>query len=204
MSLYEDPYRKTVWIPVTVTKGVVSEYGKGSLPPIQDGSVGELVLRLSSILNLEDQKRLAGEKSVPFFPPGTELWVHVSPHHIADELKGHAVTWNGAPGPLVRVVLNGALMMRLRGIKAATLIDVACTIPALNTDALSVNHAYRLVSEKFEPHRRSHAGNVFKEVFVVEDEMAQQLDFYRAAIEIQMAGAGNPAATSPRSSREAP
>lgn len=190
MSLFEDPYRKTVWIPVTVTKGVVSEYGRGTMPPIRDGSGGQLVLSLDSVLNSEDRDRLAGEKSVPFFPPGTELWVHVSHRHIPDELKEHAAKRTDTAGPLVRVVLNDPLMIRLRGIKAATLLDVACTIPALNTDAQSLNHAYRLVSEKFEPHRRSHTGNVFEEVFVVEDDMARPLDFYRASIEIQMAGAG--------------
>lgn len=63
-------------------------------------------------------------------------------------------------------VLREPLSIRWRGSKLGSLEPAKCEIPVLpRKRAESVNHAYRLVSEAFEPHRRSHTANVFQEVF---------------------------------------
>ena len=49
-----------------------------------------------------------------------------------------------------------------------------------NEKAVSLNHAYRLISEKFEPNRISHAGNVFqKMVHLGAQGICYPLDEYR-------------------------
>lgn len=61
------------------------------------------------------------------------------------------------------------------------------TIPALqDLTALSLNHVYRLVSEAFERHRRSHAGNVFSEVYYRVKDAWRPLDAIRAEKEAEL------------------
>ena len=66
-------------------------------------------------------------------------------------------------------LLGGSLGIGLKGSKLGRLGPVKCIIPSLKEPrAESLNHAYRLVSEAFEPERISHAGNVFKKVVYVD------------------------------------
>jgi hypothetical protein len=62
----------------------------------------------------------------------------------------------------VEVKLLGDLSIRLRGSQPARLELVDCEIPTLQKRAKSLNEAYRIISEQFEPERRSHSGNVFE------------------------------------------
>lgn len=194
MRLAEDRYRRTVRIPVTVEKGHVLRSGGGDLPEIRDGAVAELVLDFDALLDVRERERLAGEEVVPFFPPGTELWVRVSPQSIPAHLARHATSRPEFPGSFVRVILKKALMIRLRGAKPGTLMNVECVIPALKAVAGSVNHAYRLISEAFEPHRISHAGNVFQEVFRMTAKGPRPLDAYRDLASSERTAAEHPKA----------
>ena len=64
------------------------------------------------------------------------------------------------------IELQDVLYLQLRGTKAPTLSDTACTIPALkNKEAHSVNHACTLLSQEIERHRISHTTNVFRTVY---------------------------------------
>lgn len=78
---------------------------------------------------------------------------HLKDAPIPEMNKSHAVALTLDEEPL---------RLRLRGTKPATLQGVNCWIPSLRLNARSLNHAYRLVSERFEPNRISHSGNVFK------------------------------------------
>jgi hypothetical protein len=49
--------------------------------------------------------------------------------------------------------------------------------------AESLNHAYRLVSEPFKLHRRSHSANVFQEVFYREGSHWRPLEVLRSNAE---------------------
>ena len=54
------------------------------------------------------------------------------------------------------------MLLGLRGTKPALLRQVECHIPHLDLAVNSLNQAYTRISEVFEPHRRSHTGNVFE------------------------------------------
>jgi hypothetical protein len=63
----------------------------------------------------------------------------------------------------VAVVLLEPLQLLLRGTKQAILKRAACAIPAPKGKQVgSVNQAYSIISEIFEPGRMSHTGNVFE------------------------------------------
>jgi hypothetical protein len=44
-----------------------------------------------------------------------------------------------------------------------------CTIPSLNMEAESLNHAFTIISEAYETKRRSHSGNVFERAYAQND-----------------------------------
>ncbi len=73
---------------------------------------------------------------------------------------------------LVEIRLHMTLILKLRGTKPPSLLDCECEIPSLReTDenfepAESLNHAYRLISTAFEPHRRSFGGSVFLKILI--------------------------------------
>jgi hypothetical protein len=63
----------------------------------------------------------------------------------------------------VDIVLLEPLRLLLRGTKQAILKRAPCAIPALGgKQVASVNHAYSVISEAFEPGRMSHTGNAFE------------------------------------------
>ena len=67
---------------------------------------------------------------------------------------------------LCRVRLESELCINFKGTKKPELLDCECKIPALpDADAKSINHAFTLLPEKFETHRRSHTASVFAQVY---------------------------------------
>jgi len=84
----------------------------------------------------------------------SELW-------RASEQRKHFK--EGPEGPCVEVQLQEVLKLRLRGSKTPALCACKCKIPCLeDTEAVSLNHAYTLISSHFETKRISHSGNVFQ------------------------------------------
>jgi hypothetical protein len=63
------------------------------------------------------------------------------------------------------IILEEPLELTFRGTKKPVLKDCRCTLPSLKAKARSLNEAYTKLSEKYEPHRRGHGGNVFQKVF---------------------------------------
>jgi hypothetical protein len=161
-------YERNVRIPVRIVEGHVEYFYGGDLPAFVDGAVGDLVLSQEMLVNEEDLRLLQQEQRVPLLQPDTELLIRSSSNGIPERLRKacrQETLPDSGPTMTVPVVLKSDLIFRWRGPKRGRLEPVECAIAALNTPAKSVNHAYRLVSEAFEPARRSHAGNVFNEVF---------------------------------------
>lgn len=80
----------------------------------------------------------------------------------------------------VEVKLDADLWLLVRGDQEARLSTAPCTIPALNKEAKSLNHAFMLISEGYETKRRSHSGNVFERAYA-QDQLGnwQSLDELR-------------------------
>lgn len=138
------------------------------LPKIRDGAIGELTLDAGDLEDNAALRALQGERLVPFLPSGSALMVRVGSNGMPADLRRHAVeirdfgsrsTW------FVPIVVEQTVDLRLRATKLATLEPARCIIPSLGKKADSINHAYAIVSEAFEPWRRSRGGNVFREVF---------------------------------------
>ena len=158
--------QKTVHIFICLdASGKLKLTGGGELPKIKEGTCGKLIVASDSIVNEKDLRRIQCQECVPFLPKSSELVFTIDASAVPQELSKHLVK-GPFPSSLkqsaVRIELSHPLMILFRGTKLATLNPVNCSIPSLNADATSLNHAYRIISEKFEPNRISHSGSVFR------------------------------------------
>lgn len=63
------------------------------------------------------------------------------------------------------VVLRDNLELVYRGTKEAQINSCECYIPLLDCNARSLNHAYTLLSQKYQTGRTAHTGNVFENFY---------------------------------------
>jgi hypothetical protein len=191
---------RTIRIPIKVSQGQITYLYGGQLPDLLDCHFGELVLPESAVKDAATRGRLNGERLVSFLPETTELRLRVSKRPAPEMLEPKVVNTVVYGLGTVRTVpfrLKTELALRWRGAKFPTLEPATYLIPCLpGIEPESVNHACRLISEAFEPHRRSHAANVFSEVFVQDRARWVELDELRARIgqlleRSLLAGSGN-------------
>ena len=158
---------KTIRIPVRIrTDGQIEYFYGGALPEMRDETIGDLVVPERSLTDQREVYRLQQERLVPFLDSGSIVMLAVDGTNTPANLKPHlkeAIRRGMKKPHAVELTINEIpLRLRLRGTKPATLESVPCRIPSLEMKAKSLNHAYRLVSERFEPRRISHSGNIFQ------------------------------------------
>jgi len=167
-----DPFEKTTRIPFKVVDGkLVHIYGGGEITELRQGSIGDIVVRTEDLTNEGRSKQYNSEKIVDFLPSGSTLRARVRTKHVPESLKEeYLAESNELDTGFVEMVLQQDLQLQLRGTKEARLMPCSCIVPSLVSGAedgvkISVNEAYSFISTHFEPHRRSHSGNVFDQVF---------------------------------------
>lgn len=178
---------RTVRVPFRLVDGQLTYFYGGPLPTFKNGCIGELVLPAFDLAVDSVRETLLAEKIVPLLDASTPLLIRISNKSIprtlaarcrSEILQGHSQT------TCVRIRLVEPLSIRWRGAKLGNLEPAQCEIPALpKKTAESLNHAYRLVSEAFEPHRRSHSANVFHEIFFERRGAWLPLEVLRSAAE---------------------
>lgn len=182
----ELPDAQTVRIPVIIRAGQLHFQINGSLADVRDGSHGELVIDASAVRNDQLRVELLQETTLTILPKDSKIYFHVNPADTPEALRQHLKHLPHAPhgnGSYVAADLRAELRLRLRGTKTATLENCPCFIPALNETAASVNHAYTLISQAFEPKRRSHTANVFsKAVYADEHGWHNKLELLRQSL----------------------
>ena len=65
----------------------------------------------------------------------------------------------------------------------ASLKSCKISIPFLKKEAISLNHAYSILSEAFEKSRRAHSGNVFNKIYYKRNDRWNPLDILRKTFE---------------------
>lgn len=169
-------------IPIQLYKGNITYLGGLPLPPIKEGALADLILPASALLESDITQLLLGTTEVQLLPKGEVLLAGVKTKDAPEALRGQAqkapkrAELNPrAPADLgwVRIDLLQDLILRVGGGVHSELLDCTCRIPALpGKEARSVNHAYTLISEAFEPNRRSHTGSAFQKIYYPERELA--------------------------------
>jgi hypothetical protein len=170
------------------------EFFYGGDVPVREGALGELTLNADQITDDSFKHRVTQEAVVRILDEGTELRVALCDRSTAGSLFGDwpspypsAVpagttrfesVWLG-PVKRSRDALSldeslerGGLWLKLKGMERCELHGSTIKMPK-GIDkpfAQSLNHAFTLLSEKYEVHRISHTGNVYTRVFYQEPE----------------------------------
>jgi hypothetical protein len=184
-----DPYKKTIKIPVRVNNGKLEFFYGGKLPKLSDGTIGDLIVPSYALKDERKVKLLDREIEIKLMPAGTILMARMDPKGDDHKKKGiqYKLTYpNNIKDAFIEFRLEGALFINLRSTKKGALRDCECSIPALEKKANSVNHAYTMISEHFETHRRSHSGNVFEKIFYYDhQDRLRQLKYLRRHFEAE-------------------
>jgi len=164
--LIPDPFRKTVRVPVKIINGVPCLDTGDPLPKFYDGFYGELIVPEFAFSDTKLLRQFSEGKECLFLPKDTKLAAQINPSNLSNDLSralGKDLTYSEMGG--IGFELKEDLGITLRGTKLARLKACVSYIPSLKKEANSVNHAYTLISQVYEPERMSHAGNVFTKIF---------------------------------------
>lgn len=95
---------------------------------------------------------------------------------------------------LVEVRLLEDLYLRIRGDQEGRLEYCQCLIPALEKEAISLNHAFTVIPQAYETRRKSHTGNAFGRAYALSASQQWVLldDLRLAAITLSRSGLGFP------------
>lgn len=168
-----DPTEKTVLIPVRFTDKGWKLLSGGDVPALKAGSIADLIVPQSALMDKADAKAFTDESMVSILPKDSKLWALISKKHGVtgpddSKLKDIPTKPADIEGQFyVGFSLKEELRLRLRGTKSANLETCGCELPGFSPDveAESINQAYTRLSEKYEPLRKSHSGNVFQKVW---------------------------------------
>lgn len=156
------------------------------LPKLVKDSVAELMLLPENIADESARTAFSAEKDVSFLAAGAIIMLGVSPRMMGkvnrEALIDARALRVASEYQFIEAKLDGDLFLRVRGDQEASLLSCDCNIPALNAPALSLNHAFTLISQVYETLRRSHSGNVFERAYALDKaERWRSLDDLRTA-----------------------
>jgi len=163
-----DPFKKTVLIPVRVVEGELKFFYGGPLPSLKEGTIGDLTVPEYTVENDFKLDLIRNKLRKPFLKKGTVLLARLSKKsQNGNGLLKMVEVFPPTQGLYAFIKLEEDLEIELRGTKNPELCSCECSMPTLEgAEASSVNHAYTLLSEQFEKHRKTHTGNVFNLVYV--------------------------------------
>lgn len=156
-------------------------------PRVSTETLVEVVIPARALAEEPEKSALLAEREVELLPANYVLLAAVSPSGVPGDLRQHLKRQTNTLLPnceFVEVVLKSPLGLRLRANGRSSLADVECEIPSIRTEAKSLNQAYRLLSQQFEPKRRSYGGSVFLRVLYLDHGMWLPLDALRRWAEL--------------------
>lgn len=176
-------YEKTISIPVVIKEGkVIPREGK-SLPKLSKNAYGNLVVPIIFCENKDEQIILGSYEIIEILKKGTKVLVSVNPKFVPNDLKDQLIKQSSIKYGaylFVEVSLKDNLKFKKMYNKLPKLLGCTCQIPILNNqEAISLNHAYTIISQKFETNRKSHTGNVFDLCYVQQGNNWVPLDTLR-------------------------
>ena len=195
-NYYNNSWTEKVTLPIKRVLGSW-EFLYGGDIPVKDGAIGELTLSTQDITDDKFKQRVTQEVVVRILKEGTELCVALSDR--SENSRRHLGRWPEKypvalpPGTtrIERVKLGpvkkkksdkqldlkevdgkGGLWLKVKGLERCELQGSTVLMPAgfAEAAAISLNHAFTLLSERYETHRLSHTGNVYERFFYEESD----------------------------------
>lgn len=168
------------------------EFFYGGDVPVCEGALGELTLSAEQITDERFKQRLTQELLLQVLEEGTELrialsdrgadspraedWPERYPASVPSGTTRFVPIWLAPVNPkqdelpLSADIARGGLWLKLKGLErcelqtSAVRLPNGCSVPT----AISLNHAFTVLSERYERHRISHTGNVYARIFYKE------------------------------------
>ena len=169
MAFIPDPSSATVRIGARWHGGQFVSLDDQPLPEIREGTMIELVMPRAALTNKQDVAKFTTKKTLQVLPAKSGVLLGLSPFAVPEEEWSKFVrpekTSAASSYLLAEVGLLEPLSIAIDGSQRATLEPCRCQVLLLNTEAKSLNHAFTLLSQRFETWRISHSGNVFKQGF---------------------------------------
>ena len=192
--MYDQDWTRKLTLPVKMVNGQW-EFLFGGAVPVKEGTVAELTFPLDRITDAEFAKRVTAESTVKVLPAGTKLYVALSdrasalqPANLFEHIdidyqylpRGYARFLPITIGPptdlqtkqpgLFEKEKEGGLFLRQIGLDRTELLSSSIKLPEgfAAPFAQSLNHAFTLLSERYETHRLSHTGNVYTSMYYQE------------------------------------
>lgn len=186
---------KIIRVPVTLVEGRW-EFLYGGAVKVVEGAMGELHLNRSYFTDTEFLNAMTEQLRVSILEEGTDLRVSLSiqsdiaPEHSA-LFETDTRVWHpsndfsyyhsrfvsihlGGPtlSQLRDDIVYGGLSLLLEGMEPRSIESGIVHLPeALNLEPVdSLNYAFTLLSEIFEPWRKSHTGSIYKRVYYRESD----------------------------------
>jgi hypothetical protein len=194
---YHDPnWSEQITVPVRRV-GDRWEFFYGGDVPVRDGALGHLTVGAAQVIDKAFLQRLQQPAVVKVLPEGAPLLVALSdkqnrnlPHALWERMSQKDVP--AETTRLERVFLgprrpgmvlpddddatppdrSGGLWLRVKALDKTELVSsvVVMAEGCAEPTAISLNHAFTMLSERFEKHRISHTGNVYTRVFYMESD----------------------------------
>jgi len=211
-----DSDEKTKKIPVRIRNGklfLLFDEQIEILPLIEENAIADIIIPDYSIKTKEYDQLFSKEININFLNKDTELYVRliipgsnywksdvsqklrdISLEEINYILKVNEVVRKKSStlfvdnSCFVKIILMEELRLQYRGTKSSRLNSCGIAIPILRVNAESLNHAYTLLSQKFQTHRIAHTGNVFTHFYFLDKDSDQfrDLDSLRQKRESEM------------------
>jgi hypothetical protein len=176
---------KRIVIPTVWRDGELQPLHGGKMPKLVEGALADIVVEATAFASPVEVSRFDIEGYVSILKSGDLLLAVMrpkgNPKYIPEAVRvGHAEPRPPERSELIPFTLEEDLILRLRGTKPAALDGCRCRLNTLGGKIVkSVNEAYTRLSEHYEKWRRSHSGNVFDTVYVLQQNRATSLDILR-------------------------
>ena len=188
-----DKTEKTTKIPARLKDGkLVFIYNENLdiLPLIENNSVVELTVSTFRVKNNNYLKHFDKERTVLLLPRSERVIIRmaipftkeVDPAKMekietfSEHVRRISPTIFIGHSYFAEIELYEDLRLKYRGTKFPQLIPCVCRIPILGIEAMSLNHAYSLLSQTFQLHRIAHTGNVFTNAFYLDHSRRRYIE----------------------------
>ncbi|HEV7645053.1 MAG TPA: hypothetical protein VGO50_13995 [Pyrinomonadaceae bacterium] len=161
---------KAINITVTVKNGSVIFPDDFDHKVLKKDFQTEIVLDETHFADKDFFHSLSKQKIIELLPSDSRLLVNITlKEQVAEDPAKFVIQGEGpkvTDGGFIEIFLRQPQGLKLRSKKKALLLPCRVDIPALpEQPAASLNHAYTLISEIFEPWRISHTSNVFFKIY---------------------------------------
>ncbi len=183
----DHPRDSTISVMATLgPEGRCDPLGGRHFPSLKKDAVVEMRVQTSALVDENEVQKWLEETAIPLFPAGEILRARIGSVSMKTDHERHVITEidSPQPGKFVGIELKEPLVLRVRPSGYAKLADVGCEVLGIGRAALSLNEACKIVSEVFQPHRRSNSASAFRSVFYRDEGWWLPLSAYRLWIQI--------------------